>query len=96
MDVTLIDPRDATTEFDNPTYRVEIIAIDRSRIDTWRISGADDFSDVRAWAEAEKGDGSAVIHLEVETGSGLALLRLDGVSHGHEHGHGTPAVASSD
>lgn len=94
MDVTLIDPRDASTELDRPTYRVEIISLDRGRIDTWRISGARNFEDVWAWTEAEKADGSAVIHVEVQTDSGLMLLRLHGVPYGHGHGHGMPAVAS--
>lgn len=91
MDVILIDPRDATAELDNPTYRVEIVSRDRSRIDTWRISGARDFEEVSAWAETRKGDGSAVIHVEVQTFPGLALVRLQGVPYGHESGDGTPA-----
>lgn len=94
MDVSLIDPRDATAEFDDPTYRVEIISSDRSRIDTWRISGARDFREVWTWAETEKGNGSLVIHVEVQSDSGLSLVRLYGVPYGHGAAGGTPAVAS--
>jgi len=94
MDVTLIDPRDATAEIDDPTFRVEIISGDRSRIDTWRISGARDFRDVWTWADNEKGDGSVVIHVEVRTDSGLTLVRLHGVPYGQGHGDGAPASAS--
>ena len=94
MDVKLIDPRDATAEIDDPIFRVEIISSDRSRIDTWRISGARDFRDVEAWAAGEKGDGSVVIHVEVQTGAGLTLVRLHGVPYGHGYGNGTPAIAS--
>ena len=93
MDVTLIDPRDATGEVDSPTYRVEIVSRDRSRIDTWRISGARDVGEVLAWAESEKGDGSAVIHVEsLAAGDGLTLLRVYGVPYGHQQDDGTPAV----
>lgn len=92
MEVTLIDPRDATAELDSPTYRVEIISSDRSRIETWRISGARDFTEVSAWADARKSDGSAVIHVEVRTDSGLELVRLNGVPYGHGTGDGTPAT----
>lgn len=54
MEVTLIDPRNATAELDNPTYRVKIIAADRSRIDTWRIAGARGYGDVSSWAEPRR------------------------------------------
>ena len=92
MEVTRIDPRDATAEVDNPTYRVEIISSDRSRIDTWRISGARDVAEVSAWADAQKGAGSAVIHVEVQSDFGLELIRLHGVPYGHGRGDGTPAT----
>lgn len=95
MDVTLIDPRDATAEVDSPTYRVEIVSRDRSRIATWRISGAQDLCEVVAWSESEKGDGSAVIHVEYAlSGGGVTLLRVHGVPYGPREGHGTPAVGS--
>lgn len=95
MDVTLIDPRDATAEVDSPTYRVEIVSRDRSRIATWRISGAQDLCEVLAWSESEKGDGSAVIHVEsAASGEGVTLLRVHGVPYGNREGQGAPAVGS--
>ena len=94
MEVTLIDSRDATAEVYRPTYRVEIISIDGSRIDTWRLSGAEDFGEVLAWAETEKGNGSTVIHVEAPTGEQLTLLRLHGVPYGNAQGSGVPATAS--
>ena len=96
MDVTLIDPRDAKAEVDSPTYRVEIISRDRSRIGTWRVSGAQDLHEVLAWSESEKGDGSAVIHVESRaSGGALTLHRVHGVPYGHRESPETPGVGSS-
>lgn len=90
MNVTLIDPRDATSEVDSPNYRVEIISTDRSRIDTWRITGARDVREVLDWAEAQRGDGSTVVHIETQDPQrhGLTLLRVDGVPYGRGHDGG--------
>ncbi len=96
MDASLVDPRDATGEVDNPTYRVDIVSQDGNRIDTWRIAQARDVRDVLAWSEERRGDGSAVIHVEVHDArsGGVTLLRLSGAPHGRGHGGGMPAVAS--
>jgi hypothetical protein len=96
VDAKLIDPRDAIAEIHSPRYRVEIIAADRSRIDTWRVLGARDVSEVLAWAATKRGDGFVVVHIEAHDvlGQGLTLLRVHGTPFRDGHGAGRPATAS--
>ncbi len=84
MDIVPIDPRDATAEVNKPTYRVEIISRDRNAIATWRLTNAQDANEVFKWAEAEKEDGSVVVHVESydHLNQGVTLLRILGVSYG--------------
>lgn len=61
MQASPIDPRDATWEFDTPTYRVYFWtqptgAITATSSDEWRITAANDVFEVITWAEAKRGD----------------------------------------
>ena len=100
MDASLIDERDATGEVECPNYRVEIISRDRGRIDTWRIIGARDVREVLDWAQANRGTGTTVVHVEArdELNPGVVLHRVDGIPYGHgqDQGGGTPAVLKLD
>lgn len=82
MQVRQIDPRDQTSEIDDPRYRVyfwETLADPLAwSSDEWEISEAD-VPEVLAWVDANAGGRLASIWVALRIGPGVQLIRLAGV-----------------
>jgi hypothetical protein len=77
-DAIRIDPRDATTEIDDPTYRVEFGERAGQAVDTWRLTGGPDVEAVLRWAREQASGRSVTAYVEYATGDEVLLLRLLG------------------
>lgn len=80
MRAELIDPRDARSLINSPTYRVEFICTDPLSLETWRISGATNVHTALAWLTEHREVGKhARLYAEaLEHDGSLTLIRLLG------------------
>ena len=78
MEIHLVDPRDTTSQVDQPNYRVYVWRRGEGgglSAEEFRLLGAQDVSEVLAFAGSHQAD-SVAVYVESATSDGLTLLKL--------------------
>jgi hypothetical protein len=78
MRATLIDPRDQTTQVDNPTYRVYFWTEGGGAKEEWELSGAD-LPEVLEWIPAHSTGRSHSLWAVTRSPGEVCLIRLQGI-----------------
>lgn len=73
-----IDPRDQTSQLDDPTYRVYFWSVDGSAKEGWELSEAD-LGEVLAWVATSSGGRPHSLWAVVRNLAGVTLIRLEGM-----------------
>jgi len=78
MKAALIDPRDQTSQVDDPTYRVYFWAGDGAAKEEWELAETD-LREVLAWIPTRSAGRSHSLWAVTSIGADVALIRLEGM-----------------
>ena len=78
MKARLIDPRDQTSQVDNPTYRVYFWADGGDAKEEWELTGAD-LDEVLEWIRPRSRGRSHSLWAVVQSPGEVCLIRLRGI-----------------
>ena len=78
MRAELIDPRDQTSQIDDPRYRVYFWDADGGAKEEWQLSGAD-LDEVLEWIPSQSQGRTHSLWAVTRTATGVCLIRLRGI-----------------
>lgn len=78
MKAVPIDPRDQTSQLDDPTYRVYFWSADGSAKEEWELAEAD-LEEVLAWVATRSGGRRHSLWAVAGNLDGVTLIRLEGI-----------------
>lgn len=78
MKAVPIDPRDQTSQLDDPTYRVYFWSADGSAKEEWELSEAD-LGEVLDWVATSSGGRRHSLWAVISTMINVTLIRLEGI-----------------
>lgn len=78
MRTELVDPRDQTTQVNDPTYRVYFWADDGGAKEEWELSGAD-LHEVLKWIPTQAKGRSYSLWATTRSPGDVCLIRLQGI-----------------